>query len=294
MKVIECQEELIKRYSYLYNNKEFILAMCIRYKKDIKYYKQKLKDDKYCLKIMKRLKHNSQADVDYCKKMIAYMESEIIHDNEMKDAQEPYLCADVDNDIISTYERFLFTDKNMEDTVLYKHIEMIKNEKVMHDGICAMIADVDKRRKRNLILRNMPTFTVWKILTYVRNKNLDNGLVLNALDKYYNLDRYMLTHHNWESGYGLTTSEYFMDCELEAFPKGYITAGDCHSMIISRYQKNGIEAEDEFCDYDKVIPIDNVTDNFISTLACMSMLSENVKEDLYKKLEHPYTKMFTM
>jgi len=122
--------------------------------------------------------------------------------------EKPYLFATVSDDIVNVYEEFLFTDENMENTVLYKHIESLKNSPILLKNVQESIERLEERRQKNQWLKKIETFTVWKILTYVKNNNLKNAVVLDALEKYYNLDRYMLTGINWESGYKLLKIDY--------------------------------------------------------------------------------------
>ena len=173
------KEELIKRYSYLYENKELILAMCINI------VEVKPNERKQELEKLKRGYKKLSAD----KMIIDNVETAI--KNIDGSTYEYYLFKDVSSEIVDLYEDFLLGDLPLEETGLYKHIEGVKTNPVYLEGFNNMINALEEKRNKNMHLKNIPTFTVWKILSYVRKKNINNKLALEVLDKYYNLDRYM-------------------------------------------------------------------------------------------------------
>ena len=108
----------------------------------------------------------------------------------------------VNKDIVSMFEDFLFSDDMMENSNLYKHIEAVKLNRKFLDIFNYSIELLEERRQTNIQLRKLPTFTVWRILSYVRRNNKGNKKILNALDKYYNLDS------TWDAG--RSTYAYFL------------------------------------------------------------------------------------
>ena len=157
------------------------------------------------------------------------------------------------------------------------------------------INGLEERRQNNMHLKRIPTFTVWKILTYVKNKNKNNSVVLEALEKYYNIDRYMLTGIDWKSGYKLLPTDYETGEKLSAFPNsrliGESNAGGEYSAVISEYPGNEFEEEDNYTAFDWSIEFDEQPSNnysktnFMTALASMPMLSEELKIEIYKKLK---------
>ena len=178
---------------YLYQNKELILALCIGTGIEKEKLEKKIKESE------RLLSSNSVYNRELMKLELEKANYDLEH-------EKYYLMANVNDSIVDMYEDFLFSDKEMEELDLYKHIEGVKNSKYL-DVFNTLIENLETRRKRNFHLKKVPTFTVWKILSYVRRKNIDNRLVLDALDKYYNIDRFMLTGDNYESGYKLLESD---------------------------------------------------------------------------------------
>ena len=254
--------EIIKRYIYLYQNKELILALCIGTGIEKDKLKKQLKNTKQLLSDNDMLKNNSTL-----RKSIESGLKDINYDLEH---EKYYLMANVDSSIVDMYEDFLFSDKKMEDLDLYKHIEGVKNSKYL-DAFNTLIENLENRRKCNLLLRRVPTFTVWKILSYVRRKNLDNKLILDALDKYYNLDRFMITGDNYESGYKLLESDLNRLGEncLEKYPSTILITGG----IINYLESNSFEIEDEY--FDGLYEL-----NYIEEMSLMSNLSTEDKDSI--------------
>ena len=155
------KNEIIKRYIYLYQNKELILALCIGTGIEKDKLKKQLKNTKQLLSNNDMLKNNSA--------LRKSIESGLKDINYNLEHEKYYLMANVDSSIVDMYEDFLFSDKKMEDLDLYKHIEGVKNSKYL-DAFNTLIENLENRRKCNFLLRRVPTFTVWKILSYVRRK----------------------------------------------------------------------------------------------------------------------------
>ena len=292
MEILACQDELIQRYKYLYENKEIILALCIKYECATEYYKKRLKNDKKNLKEMKKLKKNHQADLEFCNSIIVSILESINHDRKMMHVAEPYLCAKVENKIVDDFKEFILGDKKIEETDLYRRTERTKNDSAIKEALDFLVSEVQKRREQDSILKDIPAFTVWKMLTYVRNKYADNAEILKALDKYYNLDRYMMTQCDWESGYNMSTDDLLLEHELEKFPKNYIvSSGFPGDAIIAMSEGNGIELEDDYCSFDEEECLNGTSySNFSVQLSQMDMLPLEKKMEVYNELVNPYIK----
>ena len=226
------RNEIIKRYMYLYQNKELILALCIGTGIEKEKLEKKIKESE------RLLSSNSVYNRELMKLELENANYDLEH-------EKYYLMANVNDSIVDMYEDFLFSDKEMEELDLYKHIEGVKNSKYL-DVFNTLIENLETRRKRNFHLKKVPTFTVWKILSYVRRKNIDNRLVLDALDKYYNIDRFMLTGDNYESGYKLLESDINRLGEycLVKYPSTTLMTGG----IINDFENNSFEIEDDYYD----------------------------------------------
>ncbi len=285
------QEELIKRYLYLYDNKELILALCISYGIEEKYYKKEIKKVTELLYSIEAEKGHSELKTTQVEMLSSLLEDL----NEGLREPKLYLFAKVNDEIVSAYEEFLFTDQNIEDTVLYKHIEALKNNPIFLESVQDSINGLEERRQKNMHLKRIPTFTVWKILTYVKNKNKNNSAVLEALEKYYNIDRYMLTGIDWESGYTLLPTDYESGEKLSVFPNsrliGESNIGGQYSAVICNYPGNEFEEEDNYTAFDWSIEFDEQPSNnysktnFMATLASMSMLPEKLKSEMFQKVK---------
>lgn len=255
------RNEIIKRYMYLYQNKELILALCIGTGIEKEKLEKKIKESE------RLLSSNSVYNRELMKLELENANYDLEH-------EKYYLMANVNDSIVDMYEDFLFSDKEMEELDLYKHIEAVKNSKYL-DVFNTLIENLETRRKRNFHLKKVPTFTVWKILSYVRRKNIDNRLVLDALDKYYNIDRFMLTGDNYESGYKLLESDINRLGEycLVKYPSTILMTGG----IINDFENNSFEIEDDY--YDGLFEL-----SCIEEMALMSNLSVQDKESIKSRL----------
>lgn len=256
------RNEIIKRYMYLYQNKELILALCIGTGIEKEKLEKKIKESE------RLLSSNSVYNRELMKLELENANYDLEH-------EKYYLMANVNDSIVDMYEDFLFSDKEMEELDLYKHIEGVKNSKYL-DVFNTLIQNLETRRKRNFYLKKVPTFTVWKILSYVRRKNIDNRLVLDALDKYYNIDRFMLTGDNYESGYKLLESDIYRLGEycLVKYPSTILMTGG----IINNFENNSFEIEDDY--YDGLFEL-----SCIEEMSLMSNLSVQDKESIKSRLE---------
>lgn len=255
------RNEIIKRYMYLYQNKELILALCIGTGIEKEKLEKKIKESE------RLLSSNSVYNRELMKLELENANYDLEH-------EKYYLMANVNDSIVDMYEDFLFSDKEMEELDLYKHIEGVKNSKYL-DVFITLIENLETRRKRNFYLKKVPTFTVWKILSYVRRKNIDNRLVLDALDKYYNIDRFMLTGDNYESGYKLLESDINRLGEycLVKYPSTILMTGG----IINDFENNSFEIEDDY--YDGLFEL-----SCIEEMALMSNLTVQDKESIKSRL----------
>lgn len=255
------RNEIIKRYMYLYQNKELILALCIGTGIEKEKLEKKIKESE------RLLSSNSVYNRELMKLELENANYDLEH-------EKYYLMANVNDSIVDMYEDFLFSDKEMEELDLYKHIEGVKNSKYL-DVFNTLIENLETRRKRNLHLKKVPTFTVWKILSYVRRKNIDNRSVLDALDKYYNIDRFMLTGDNYESGYKLLKSDINRLGEycLVKYPSTILMTGG----IINDFENNSFEIEDDY--YDGLFEL-----SCIEEMALMSNLTVQDKESIKSRL----------
>lgn len=256
------RNEIIKRYMYLYQNKELILALCIGTGIEKEKLEKKIKESE------RLLSSNSVYNRELMKLELEKANYDLEH-------EKYYLMANVNDSIVDMYEDFLFSDKEMEELDLYKHIEGVKNSKYL-DVFNTLIENLESRRKINFYLKKVPTFTVWKILSYVRRKNIDNRLVLDALDKYYNIDRFMLTGDNYESGYKLLESDINRLGEycLVKYPSTILMTGG----IINDFENNSFEIEDDY--YDGLFEL-----SCIEEMSLMSNLSVQDKESIKSRLE---------
>lgn len=255
------RNEIIKRYMYLYQNKELILALCIGTGIEKEKLEKKIKESE------RLLSSNSVYNRELMKLELENANYDLEH-------EKYYLMANVNDSIVDMYEDFLFSDKEMEELDLYKHIEGVKNSKYL-DVFNTLIENLETRRKRNFHLKKVPTFTVWKILSYVRRKNIDNRLVLDALDKYYNIDRFMLTGDNYESGYKLLESDINRLGEycLVKYPSTILMTGG----IINNFENNSFEIEDDY--FNGLFEL-----SCIEEMSLMSNLSVQDKESIKSRL----------
>ena len=263
-------DELIKRYMFLYENKDLILAMCIRrinVDEKINDSIKTFEDLKERAKISDR--HLFDSIIDSYKAQLGI--------------EKCYLCFNVSDEIVSAFEEVLFTDGDLEDTQLYKYVTALKNNGVFYESVNDMIEDLNSRRNANQFLAKVPTFTVWKILNYVREKNSDNSTALEALDKYYNIERTMFTGMDSDCGYVLKGDECYDDEKLSKYPCLTMIGGISGSYIISDYKSNGYEAEDDYMVYeheDDFVPNGESTTIFMDVLSKMPMLHLNSKLDI--------------
>lgn len=276
---MDIKNELIKRYSYLYENKELILAMCINIVIVKDGSNKRIKELENIKKKCERL---------YSDDIVKSITSIIDSIKKGDDRLVYYLFKDVNDEIVDLYEDFLFGDKEMEELDLYKHIEGVKNNPIYLELFNDMIVSLEERRKCNLHLKKIPTFTVWKILSYVRRRYSNNITVLKALDKYYNIDRYMLTGYDFKSGYYLLEEDKDSDEKLNSYPSSILVDGVYGSYILDCYKGNKYEEEDEYFAFDdeKLVNEDYATSVFMMLLKDLPMIDIDSKKMLYMKYNY--------
>lgn len=269
--------ELVKRYIYLYQNKELILALCIgrgiekeKIKSNIKKCKDLIKSNSVCRENEKLNNLLKSQIEDYYLKL---------------KTENYYLMSRVNKDIVSMFEDFLFSDDMMENSNLYKHIEAVKLNRKFLDIFNYSIELLEERRQTNIQLRKLPTFTVWRILSYVRRNNKGNKKILNALDKYYNLDRFIIAEDDCTTGYHMTESDYEDSERYYKYPNDIIIAG---GIIILSY-KNCFEEEDNYFDECPVLDetekyADTNISDFLEVLANMPTLDIETKRSVRRKI----------
>lgn len=274
------KEEIIKRYKYLYENKELILSLAINKaieKKEINNSLKKLKKSKKDLQKHKKIENYEgllnllNISINECQKSL----------NEPK----YYLFSKVKESLLIMFEEFLFSDYSIEQTELYNYIETIKNTPKFLSDVMTKINGVKERRSKNRFIRNTEAFTVWKILTYVRDNNLNNVCVLSALDKYYNIERYMLTNIDWNSGYIYLQIDEIMNEEYLNKPNDKIEPNTTYTAIISVYKGNEFEKEDDYFAYEwleeKLVIESEPKTEFMKKLAESEMLDIESKQKLF-------------
>lgn len=200
-----------------------------------------------------------------------------------------YLFYKVNTEIVNCFEEFLLGDNEVEQSDLYKHIEAVKKSKYI-ETFNYLIEKVEERRNNNMHLQNIPTFTVWKILTYVRNKNINNKVVLGALDKYYNLDRCVLTSSDCECGY-----VFRENCFNDSFdyPTTTLTSFASSNGIMFNYGGNEFEKEDSYYNFEeKDVKEENINEylsSFANKLYKIDRISSEAKKQLLKEQHKTYS-----
>lgn len=290
-------QEILNRYKYLYQNKELILSLCIDEKIRTNYYKKSIKEWKKHLKLMKKQKN---------KEIIELINIIIEQDKIALITPYPYLMNEIHQELISNFEEFLFNNIPIENTKLYQIIENIKLDEEKLNLSQNKINALLERRNHNKFLCNKNCLTVWRILTYVRNKHKDNQAVLDALDKYYNIDRYILTGINWISGYKLLNEDIINNEQhLNNVPTNVlcneVKTPYENSMIIFEYEGNEYEQEDDYYAFEWSLEFENTPQNyqnlttFMTKINQIENISENDKNKLYQEIyQKPKTKKYKL
>ena len=236
--IVNIQEELLKRYKYLYENKELILANCIVYGIEKEHIKKQLKKLKSNVKRINRPADNSNL-IELVKSTISNYKADL-------KISKPYLSSKISENNVDMMEELILGDIDLEKTRLYMFIESVKENNELLSKYNSIINALEERRSKNQHLKNIPTFTVWKILSYVRKKYSDNATVLAALDKYYNLDRFTIANDDCNYGYYIPDNE---DNISYNYPNLSLYASACDAAIVFNYRGNEFEEEDEYHAY---------------------------------------------
>lgn len=187
-----------------------------------------------------------------------------------------YLLRDIDDNVVNTFFDFLFSDNDMENSVLYNQIELIKSNSEYLYMYNYLITMVEKSRGS--------IFTVWKILSYVREKCKNNDVFLKALDKYYNIDRYVISGRDYNSGYRLLKidAEMMTNDDYKRYPSS--------DMVVIDFNEYVFEMVDEYfvCEYDTDIYDKSnkgySSSNFMSSLVNGSMLDIENKRKILENI----------
>ena len=293
--------ELMKRYTYLYENRELILSFGINKAIEMDKINKDIKELEYSKKTLKKYKYVYGDNYEEIIKLFDMMISDC--QNALKEPKY-YLFDKIDDDLVMMFEEFLISDLSVEETRLYGFIERIKDTSELLNDVNIKIDGLLERRKNNRFLKDKDVFTVWRILTYVRNNNLGNDMILKVLDRYYNLDRYIRSGINFNSGYYFLEideimyneilNEQYLDSNSNNFIIGGVRNDYERSMIVVSYDGNEFEKEDEYFTsewVDKLInddvDIESKNDKkskFVDALLLGGMLSIDDKEEIYSKI----------
>ncbi len=176
MTIEEAKEELVRRYQYLYENAQFILAPFM-YEQNEEEFKKTLEDD-------------------FARK---YIKNPLI-----------YLKINRLDNINSLFEEFLLSDKPMEKSLLYRFVENKKKDKEYLNKVNAGLKLLEKKNKdeHNEILKTR--LSIWNILDscaeYIeeQSENLINKeRKLQVIDEYYRILRYKNDGKTYISGRNL-------------------------------------------------------------------------------------------
>lgn len=285
----DIKPEILKRYQYLYENKELILSLCISEGIEEKHYKECLKEARKSLRKFQHDKLNNQE----IEKILTSLEARYkaaLH------TPQSYLMNQIPVEILNLLEEFLFSNSPLEDTALYKEIECIKSDELEMAQAEYQIESLMERRRKNEFLKERNPFTVWRILDYVRNNNQDNADILDFLDIFYNLDRTITSGLNWESGYGLTdydmekNEEYLNNLPRLSKMSGFETKY-ASSFIMTSYKGNEFEVEDDYFACQKELDqnppklINFYPSEFVYSALRISEFTEEEKMHLYTELQ---------
>ena len=284
------EQELVNRYKYLHENKELVLSLCIDKGIRTEYYKNELSRLKKLLSDAKRLETKNEDLITLLNTCISNTEEALV-------MPKYYLMNNIPKEIVILFENFILGDDSIENTDLYSLIEGIKLDEHKLTGAYNKINGLIERRSENEFLRNQDCFTVWRILTYVRDKNISNKKVLDALDRYYNVERYITTGIDWNSGYCLLDedvekNEEYLNGACIDFVFNDVKTTTEYSGVVVANKENEFEKEDNYFSTSISVSLDEIDVNdidlslFILQLNNISMLEENKKRKLYLEIQN--------
>lgn len=182
MTLEQAKQEMINRYRYLYENAYLILAP----------YMHEQTDEEYQECVDRDIKEYGRSLID-----------------------EPmiYLNINTLDSVNFIFEEFLLSDKKLEDTEIYKFVEIKRNDKEYLDQVKKGLELIERKNVgRTGILKE--SLDIWKILNatwdYVSEqsgdlKNKKNKL--NVLDEYYRIARYQNNGKIYTSGRNLNLQD---------------------------------------------------------------------------------------
>lgn len=188
MTIEQAKQELVRRYKYLYENANFILAPFMREQTQNEYNEFVKKDiEKYGYSNMK----------------------------------EPliYLNINVLDSINSLFEEFLLSDKKMEESFLYQMIENKKGDKEYLEEVKKGLKLLEKVNASRCYLKM--TLSIWEILNktaeYIEEQSEDienKNYKLRVLDEYYRILRYNNTGKIYISGRKENIKDHFSSISI--------------------------------------------------------------------------------
>lgn len=176
MTIEEAKKELVRRYKYLYENAQFILAPFM-YEQSEEEFKKTIEDD-------------------YVRK---YIKNPLI-----------YLKINRLDNINSLFEEFLLSDKPMEKSLLYRLVENKKKDKEYLNKVNAGLKLLEKKNEdeHNEILKTR--LSIWNILgscaEYIEEQSgnlINKERKLQVIDQYYRILRYKNDGKTYISGRNL-------------------------------------------------------------------------------------------
>lgn len=282
------KQEILRRYKYLYENKEIILSLCIKEGIEEQYYNKCLRGLRQSLAKFRKDGFKSQELKDIFKDI------ERKYKDELK-SPKLYLMNEIDSEIIALLEGFLFGDTPLEESSLFQEIEQIKSDDLEMAQAEYLIEGLRERRKSNMHLKKRNPFTVWRILNYVRNNNPQNSKIKAYLDIYYNIDRSINSDIDWESGYYLSESDYNKNEDfINAYPNLDVISGVKteyeESAVITPFHQNEFEREDDY--FEQPLTSSNIheqpieyTTNFVEKAISCIQISSSDKKRLKEQLQ---------
>lgn len=177
-KVLYYKEEFIKRYKYLYENSEYILAPFMH--------------------------EETKEEIE--KRNAKYKELDIQYKNE-----NAFISLSVDKNILLSLEELLLSEGKLEDNPFYQKLEYLKGTNQHYADVEYGLSLVEKKNIGCPLACLEMRLDLWKLLSEVRDFILDQSgdeknknLKLEVLDEYFRVNRYSNDGKVWTSGFKLT------------------------------------------------------------------------------------------